>query len=94
MRVSAACGRRRSATSPRVIPSALTAAVVAAAGFTGSAPVAHAAPDLSGRWISDSLRDNQIGYYVVLRDAPGVTKFRVNPEARRARSDDKDPDCA
>ncbi|MFZ4509491.1 MAG: hypothetical protein ACOYNJ_00925 [Candidatus Nanopelagicales bacterium] len=72
-----------------MIPSALTAAVVAAAGSTGSARVAHAAPDLSERWIPDSLRDNQIGYYVVLRDAPGM-----NPEARRARSDDKDPDCA
>ena len=35
------------------------------------APPAVAAPDLSGRWVSDSLRDNRIGYYLVLREAPG-----------------------
>ena len=32
---------------------------------------ASAEPDLGGRWVSDSLRDNRIGYYLVLRDAPG-----------------------
>lgn len=106
MRVSAACGRRRAATSPRVahrdtrpqteqvrlIPSALTAAVVAAASFAGSAPVAHAAPDLSGRWLSDSLRDNRIGYYLVLREAPGSApgyvgqlRFQRQDGSREAR---------
>jgi len=76
----------------RLIPSALTAAVVAAAAFTGSAPVALAAPDLSGRWISDSLRDNRIGYYLVLRDAPrsapgyvGQLRFQRQDGSRDAR---------
>ncbi len=55
----------------RLTPSALTAAVIAAAVFAGSAPVAHAASDLSGRWVSDSLRDNRIGYYMALRKMPG-----------------------
>lgn len=26
---------------------------------------------LAGRWVSDSLRDNRIGYFMVLRQAPG-----------------------
>ena len=48
---------------------------IVAAGAVGllsvGAPPAVAAPDLSGRWVSDSLRDNRIGYYLVLREAPG-----------------------
>jgi hypothetical protein len=36
------------------------------------APIpASADAGLSGRWVSDSLRDNRIGYYLVLREAPG-----------------------
>ena len=76
----------------RLIPSALTATVVAAAAFAGSAPVASAAPDLSGRWISDSLRDNRIGYYLVLREAPGSApgyvgqlRFQRQDGSREAR---------
>jgi len=39
--------------------------------FTLVPSSASAEPDLNGRWVSDSLRDNRIGYYMVLRDAPG-----------------------
>ena len=76
----------------RLIPFALSAAVVAAAVVTGSAPVAYAAPDLSGRWISDSLRDNRIGYYLALREAPadgpgyvGQLRFQRQDGSRDAR---------
>ena len=50
--------------------SVLLATLLAAGVAVTSAPGAAAAPDLSGRWVSDSLRDNRIGYYLVLRDAP------------------------
>lgn len=73
----------------RLIPSALTATVIAAAAFAGSAPVASAAPDLSGRWISDSLRDNRIGYYMALRESPtgyvGQLRFQRQDGSRDAR---------
>ena len=49
---------------------ALLATAVVPALVVGAAPSAGAAPDLSGRWVSDSLRDNRIGYYLVLRAAP------------------------
>lgn len=49
---------------------ALLAAVVTPALLVGAAPSAVAAPDLTGRWVSDSLRDNRIGYYLVLRSDP------------------------
>lgn len=49
----------------RLIVSALAPALLVVA-----APSAGAAPDLSGRWVSDSLRDNRIGYYLVLRATP------------------------
>ena len=73
----------------RHFPSALTATVVAAAAFAGSAPVASAAPGLSGRWISDSLRDNRIGYYMALRESPtgyvGQLRFQRQDGSREAR---------
>ena len=49
---------------------ALLATAVVPTLVVGAAPSAGAAPDLSGRWVSDSLRDNRIGYYLVLRAAP------------------------
>lgn len=49
---------------------ALLASVLVPALVVGSSPSAGAAPDPSGRWVSDSLRDNRIGYYLVLRAAP------------------------
>lgn len=51
----------------------LLAAALASALLVGAAPSAGAAPDLSGRWVSDSLRDNRIGYFLVLRPAPEGT---------------------
>ncbi|MFZ8978699.1 MAG: hypothetical protein ACO21P_04550 [Candidatus Nanopelagicales bacterium] len=54
-------------------PRSLVAAAAAAALAITLAPGAAAAdgPDLAGRWVSDSLRDNRIGYFLVLREAPG-----------------------
>ena len=51
----------------------LVAATAAVAFAMASVPGAAwaDAPDLTGRWVSDSLRDNRIGYYLVLREAPG-----------------------
>ena len=49
---------------------ALLASALVPALLVGVTPSAGAAPDLSGRWVSDSLRDNRIGYYLVLRAAP------------------------
>lgn len=45
---------------------------VAAVAWAILPATAHAEVDrLQGRWVSDSLRDNRIGYYLVLREAPG-----------------------
>jgi len=42
----------------------------------GGMPSTAVAADLSGRWVSDSLRDNRIGYYLVLRPAnEGATDY-------------------
>lgn len=56
------------------------------------APSASAGPDLSGRWMSDSLRDNRIGYFLVLRPAPtsgsgyvGHLRFERQSGAREVR---------
>lgn len=49
-----------------IVPALLVVPALA----VGTAPSAGAAPGLSGRWVSDSLRDNRIGYYLVLRAAP------------------------
>lgn len=52
------------------------AAVALAASVCLSVPAASATQDLSGRWVSDSLRDNRIGYFLVLRSAPqGPTSY-------------------
>ena len=74
------------------ISAALTAALIATGACAVCAPVAHAAPDLSGRWISDSLRDNRIGYYLALREAPsdgpgyvGQLRFQRQDGSRDAR---------
>lgn len=48
-----------------------TAVAALGASVIVTAPAASAAPGLSGRWVSDSLRDNRIGYFLVLREAPG-----------------------
>lgn len=47
-----------------------TASIALAMGFIAPG-AAQAKTDLTGRWVSDSLRDNRIGYYLVLR--PGRT---------------------
>jgi hypothetical protein len=47
-----------------------TASIALAMGFIAPG-AAQAETDLTGRWVSDSLRDNRIGYYLVLR--PGRT---------------------
>lgn len=56
-----------------------------------SAPPVVAAPDLSGRWVSDSLRDNRIGYYLVLRDAPGRAVGYVGHLRFERQSGQRDP---
>lgn len=52
----------------RILAAGLCAAALLA-GALGAGPAAAA--DLSGRWDSDSLRDNGIGYFAELRPAPG-----------------------
>jgi hypothetical protein len=68
---------------------------LAAAGAVGLlsvvAPPAVAAPDLSGRWVSDSLRDNRIGYYLVLREAPGRAVGYVGHLRFERQSGQRDP---
>lgn len=55
---------------------ALLAAAVVPVLIVSAAPGAAAAPDMSGRWVSDSLRDNRIGYFLTLRAAPdGATGY-------------------
>jgi len=51
----------------------LAGALCAASCLVGAlaAGPAAAAADISGRWDSDSLRDNGIGYFAELRPAPG-----------------------
>lgn len=70
----------------------LIAAALAPALLVVAAPSAGAAPDLTGRWVSDSLRDNRIGYYLVLRAAPdgaagyvGHLRFERQSGAREPR---------
>lgn len=48
---------------------AAAAAILAAGLVWGAVPSPVAAADLAGRWVSDSLRDNRIGYFLVLRPA-------------------------
>lgn len=75
--------------------SRVLAAALAAAGAVGLlsvvAPPAVAAPDLSGRWVSDSLRDNRIGYYLVLREAPGRAVGYVGHLRFERQSGQRDP---
>lgn len=68
-RVAPMAARPQTQGMRRVI--ALLATALASGLLVTAAPGAAAAPDLAGRWVSDSLRDNRIGYYLVLRDAPG-----------------------
>ena len=72
----------------RILPAGL-ATVVAASLVAAAAPQAAAAQDLSGRWVSDSLRDNRIGYYLVLRESPtgfvGQMRFQRQDGSREAR---------
>jgi hypothetical protein len=71
------------------------AVALAPAGAVGLlsvvAPPAVAAPDLSGRWVSDSLRDNRIGYYLVLREAPGRAVGYVGHLRFERQSGQRDP---
>jgi len=70
---------------------ALMAAALVPALLVGAAPAASAAPDLSGRWVSDSLRDNRIGYYLVLRPAPGGGSGYVGHLRFERQSGERDP---
>jgi hypothetical protein len=54
----------------RALIATLTSCITAGLLFVPG-PAAATEGDLAGRWVSDSLRDNRIGYYLVLRDAPG-----------------------
>jgi hypothetical protein len=69
--------------------SAGLAGVLAAGLLALAAPQATAAQDLSGRWESDSLRDNRIGYFLVLRESPtgyvGQLRFQRQDGSREAR---------
>ncbi len=57
---------------PTVKVAAVSAALALILGLPAlSGSPAAAADGLAGRWVSDSLRDNRIGYYLVLRPAPG-----------------------
>lgn len=69
---------------------AVAAAALTPALLVGPAPAAGAAADLSGRWVSDSLRDNRIGYYLVLRHAPGETSGYVGHLRFERQSGDRD----
>jgi len=44
-----------------------------------TAPAAQAETDMTGRWVSDSLRDNRVGYHFELKRSPdgyiGVLRF-------------------
>lgn len=51
----------------RVLP--IAAGLLLAVGMPAHSGTAAAAADLSGRWVSDSLRDNRIGYFLALRPA-------------------------
>jgi hypothetical protein len=72
---------------------AACASALALASVWMSVPVpASADAGLSGRWVSDSLRDNRIGYYLVLREAPGSApgyvgqlRFQRQDGSREAR---------
>lgn len=55
-----------------VLTSVTTAAMLLVAG-----PASAAEGDLAGRWVSDSLRDNRIGYFLVLREDSGRTSGYV-----------------
>lgn len=46
--------------------------VAATVLFGGTWAPAHASEDLTGRWNSDSLRDNRIGYYLELSPVPNT----------------------
>lgn len=69
------------------LTSCVTAGLLLAAG-----PATATEGDLTGRWVSDSLRDNRIGYFLVLREAPGRTpgyvgqlRFERQDGSREAR---------
>ena len=66
----------------------VTAALVVIA-LPSSATSAGAAERLGGRWVSDSLRDNGIGYYLVLRPTSdrtyaGQLRFQYRDGRRNA----------
>lgn len=49
------------------------ASFLAAVALSAALPApAHASTDLTGRWNSDSLRDNRIGYYFELTPVPNT----------------------
>lgn len=61
------------AMSHRALAAVITAVIVTVFAV---AP-AHAQSDLTGRWDSDSLRDNDIGYFMVLDPVPNTSATYV-----------------
>jgi hypothetical protein len=72
--------------------SSTLAGAIAVGLLVAGVPVASASTDLAGRWTSDSLRDNRVGYFMVLRSAPraeqgyvGHLRFQSRDGRRDAR---------
>jgi hypothetical protein len=70
----------------------VAAAAIAVGLLAAGAPAASGSTDLAGRWISDSLRDNRVGYFMVLRPTPkastgyvGHLRFQSRDGSRGAR---------
>lgn len=82
----------------RRVPTLVAVASAAALAISAVivAPPTSAAPDpstldLSGRWVSDSLRDNRIGYFLVLREAPGSAPGYLGHLRFERQSGQRDP---
>ena len=72
--------------------SSVVAVCIAVGLFATGAPAASGSTDLAGRWTSDSLRDNRVGYFMVLRPASkawvgyvGHLRFQSRDGSRAAR---------
>lgn len=72
--------------------SSIVAVGIAVGLLVTGAPVASGSTDLAGRWTSDSLRDNRVGYFMVLRPAKkawagyvGHLRFQSRDGSRASR---------
>ena len=66
----APAGWQAQTDSMRIVTGAVASCLVAGLTLVAGPPAA-ADVGLAGRWVSDSLRDNRIGYYLVLREDSG-----------------------